>query len=141
MYRCGDVARNMVIGTFSFSVMWITDANAGEPFSPNLLRSLSDTLAKTLLPEMRSLDASGALDVRSVIRTPLERLNARLNVRLRRLTTVLTAHDHTEFGTDMLCIIADALSLSVRHGRFALPSMWWVYGAEYCTSTPNRPHI
>jgi hypothetical protein len=40
-------------------------------------------------------------------------------------TTVLTAHDHMEFGTAMMWSIADALSQMVRHGRLALPSMWW----------------
>jgi hypothetical protein len=70
------------------------------------------------------------LDVRRVIGTPPERPIARLNIRLRRYTTVLTTHDHMEFGTNMLCIIAYALSLTVRHWRFVLMIMWRAYGAE-----------
>jgi hypothetical protein len=36
---------------------------------------------------------------------------------------MLMAHDDMEFGTGMLCNMAEALSVSVRHGRSALPSM------------------
>jgi hypothetical protein len=43
----------------------------------------------------------------------------------------MTAHYRIEFGTNMLRIIADAVSRMVRHGRFAFPSMLWAYGAEY----------
>jgi hypothetical protein len=51
-------------------------------------------------------------------------------VRLRRYTTIMTAHDHMELGTAILWSIADALSRIVRQGRSALPSMWWAYGAK-----------
>jgi hypothetical protein len=108
-------------------------------FSPSLRRSLPSYLAKTVHPKTRNLGASGAFDMMTVIGTRPEITIARLNVRLRRYTIVMIAYDHTEFGTDMMCIIGDVLSLNVRQGRSALPSMWWAYGAEYCTPTPNRP--
>jgi hypothetical protein len=71
----------------------------------------------------RNLDADGSCDVRRMRGTPPDTPTARLNVRLRRYTAVLIAHDHIEFGTNMMCIIATALSLNVRQGRSALPSM------------------
>jgi hypothetical protein len=40
----------------------------------------------------------------------------RLYVRLRRYTTMPTAHDHMEMGTAILWNIADALSRIVRQG-------------------------
>jgi hypothetical protein len=60
--------------------------------------------------------------ISSIPRLTPDTPTARLNVRLRRYTTVLIAHDHMEFGTDMLCTSTKALSMSVRHGRYALPS-------------------
>jgi hypothetical protein len=115
-------------------------------FSPNLRRILSGAWAKTVHPKTRNLDASGALDVRRVIGgfgAPPKRPIARLNVWLRRYITVLTAHDRMELRIDMLCIMADTLSLIqiVRDGRSALPSMWWAYGAENCTPIPKQSHI
>jgi hypothetical protein len=93
--------------------------------SPNLRRNLLGTLAKTMHPNTRNLQASGIADVRRVSETPPEGKTARLNVRFWRYTSLLTAHDHMTLGTYMLCSMADALSRIVRHGLSALPSMWW----------------
>jgi hypothetical protein len=41
----------------------------------------------------------------------------------RRCTTVLIAHDHMLFGTDIAWSMEDAQSRRVRHGRSAFPSM------------------
>jgi hypothetical protein len=68
-------------------------------------------------------EASGEADVRMVSGTPPVSPTARLNVRLRRYTAVLMAHDHMEVRTDMVCNMAAAQSRSVRHGRYAFPSI------------------
>jgi hypothetical protein len=115
---CGDSACDKVVDTIPCNVKWITDHDA---FCPRLRFSLQDTLAKTMHPKTRNLDAS---DVRRASGTPQEGLAARLNVRLLRYTNVLTAHNHMEFGTGMLCSIADVLSRTVHQWSSALPSMW-----------------
>jgi hypothetical protein len=61
--------------------------------------------------------------VRSVRGTPLEGPTVVLNVRLRKCTTVLIAHDHMLLGTNMAWSMEEAQSRSVRHGRYAFPSM------------------
>jgi hypothetical protein len=110
-------------------------------FSPGLRRSLLGTLAKTVHANTRHLEASGVADVKRVSGTPPEGPTERLNVRLRRYTIVLTAHDHIELGTYMLCSMVDALPRIVRHGRSALSSMLGAHGAKKCTPTLNRAHI
>jgi hypothetical protein len=86
-------------------------------FSVSFRRILSGTLAKTVHPKTRNLDASGTDDVRSVRGMPPLSPTERMYVRLRRYTTVLTAHDYMELGTAMLWSIAYALSRIVRQGN------------------------
>jgi hypothetical protein len=136
MYRCGDAARNKVVDTVPRSVRWITDKTPRNAFSPILRRSSGEDIA----PEHTEL----GLFVRSG-REESDR-NATGEADCASKHAVVEVHNivdrvHMEFGTDKLCIIAYALSLSVRHGSSALPSVWSAYGAEYCTPTPNRPHI
>jgi hypothetical protein len=121
----GDTASFRVVHTVPWGVKRVANHDSAKRFSPSFRRSLSGTLAKTVHPKTRNLDASGTDDVRSVRGMPQVRPTERLYVRLRRYTTVLIAHDHIDLGTAMLWSIAEALSRIVRHGRSALPSMWW----------------
>jgi hypothetical protein len=104
-----------IVETVAWAVRWVANHDVPERFSVSLRRNLSGTLlAKTVQPKTRNLEASGADDVKGASGTPPVRPTERLYVRLRRYTTVLTAHDHMEFGTAMLWSIADALSRIVR---------------------------
>jgi hypothetical protein len=113
-----DAPCNRIVHTVACGVRGVANHHTTESFFAELAAQLIGDQ-----PNTRNLDASGSTSVRRVRGTPPESPTARLKVRLRRKTTVMTAQDHIAFGTDMLYIMADALSRIVRQGRSALPSM------------------
>jgi hypothetical protein len=141
MDRGGDAACDMVVYTVRWSVKWITDHDAAECLFAQFTTLIVWLFGEDSAPEDAELRRVGRIGREVESGTPPERPTARMNERLRRYTTVRTALDHMELRTYMLSVMADALSQNVRHGRSALPSMWWAYGAENCTPTPKRPHI
>jgi DNA-binding HxlR family transcriptional regulator len=81
----GDMAGRGVGDAVPYSVMRIANHDATKRFSSSFRRNLSGTLAKTLHPKTRNLDASGVVDVSRVSETPPKRPTTRLHVRLKAL--------------------------------------------------------
>jgi hypothetical protein len=78
MDRCSDAAGLWVVDAIEWGFRRVANHDATKRFSLSLLRNLSGTLANTVHPKTRNMEASGADDVRRLSGTPPVRPTERL---------------------------------------------------------------